>query len=125
MVHVYPYSVTGHTLASFLLAIAKNDEKGGVVFFFFPEELNASFHGRGAELQWRCLFARIHIVINDISWPRAVFKERASKAEANEGERQTHPRGTTAHVQSRALEKKKKKIIANYFKRLTDQSFIT
>lgn len=34
MVHVYPYSVTGHTLASFLLAIAKNDEKGGVLFFF-------------------------------------------------------------------------------------------
>lgn len=96
-----------------------------VGLFFFPEELNASFHGRGAELQWRCLFARIHIVINDIFWPGAVFKERASKAEANEGERQTHPRGTTAHVQSRALEKKKKKIIANYFKRLTDQSFIT
>lgn len=109
MVHVYPYSVTGHTLASFLLAIAKNDEKGGVVLFFFPEELNASFHGRGAALQWRCLFARIHIVINGISWPGAVFKERASKAEANEGELQTHPRGTTAHVQSRALEKKKKK----------------
>lgn len=37
------------------------------------------------------------------------FKERASKAEANKGERQTHPRGTTAHMQSRALEKKKKK----------------
>lgn len=48
MVHVYPYSVTGHTLASFLLAIAKNDEKGGVVFFFFPEELNASFQRTGS-----------------------------------------------------------------------------
>lgn len=53
-------------------------------------------------------------------------KSARQRLRQTRGERQTHPRGTTAHVQSRALEKKKKKkIIANYFKRLTDQSFIT
>lgn len=70
MPHVYPYSVTGHSLFSFLLAPAKNDEKDGSGFL---AELNVSFH----KLQWQCVFfflCTIAIVINIVSCPRAIFK---------------------------------------------------
>lgn len=111
MPHVYPYGVTGYSLSSFLLATVKNDEKDG---FGFLAEVNASFH----QLQRRLFIRTDTIVINNISWP--------GKSEANKGgESNTSTQRNGTHAAALTAEKGKKKIIANYFKRLTDQSFIT
>lgn len=125
MVHVHPYSGTVRPHAVLpLISTCENDEKVGLVL----AELKAS---RAAEKPrerrensgW--LRAQINIIINGIARLEVLsepfFKDFRS-GRGKRGEVNTSMQNNGAHAKNK---KKKKKIIANYFKQHTDQSLIT